>query len=62
MRTVLMIIAAVIILFDVIMVTPFGFWWSSKKYEEGKPMYSVIIVFVSIIPLMFILEILGLLN
>ena len=60
MKMVLVIIAAIIILFDIIMVTPIGLFWFSKNYDEGKPAYGFIIMFVSAIPLMIILGILGL--
>lgn len=59
MRLVLMIIAAVIVIFDVIMITPLGAWWMMKNEEENKPAYGVITVFVSAVPLMIIFGILG---
>jgi hypothetical protein len=54
-----MIIAAVIVIFDVIMITPIGAWWMMKNEEENKPAYGVITVFVSAVPLMIIFDILG---
>jgi len=59
MRIVLEIIAIIIILFDVIMVTPLGAWWMMKDFDEGRPVHGIIAMFVSAVPLMVIFSILG---
>ncbi len=59
MRIVLEIIAILIILFDVIMVTPLGAWWMLKDFDNGTPVHGIIAVCVSVVPLMIILSILG---
>ena len=48
------IIFTVIVLFDIFMVTPFGAMWTFKNMDEGKPCYGTLIMFVTIVPLMFI--------
>lgn len=54
MRIVLTIIFWAILLFDMFMITPFGVWWTSDNYDEGKPCYGILIMFLTAIPLMII--------
>ena len=54
MRTILAIIFWKILVFDVFTVTPFGVWWTLDNLEEGRPCYSILIMFFTTIPLMII--------
>jgi len=58
MEKILTIIALIIILFDFFMVTPWGCFWVMKCYDDDKPIYGIIIMLVTLIPLSIILEIL----
>ena len=59
MKTVLEVIAILIILFDVIMVTPLGARWMLKDFDNSAPVRGIIAVCVSAVPLLVILSILG---
>ena len=59
MKTVLEVIAILIILCDVIMVTPLGARWMLKDFDNGAPVRGIIAVCVSAIPLLVIFSILG---
>ena len=54
-------IAFAIISFDVFMITPFGVLWTLKNLENNQYCYGIIIMCVTVVPLMFILYLLGLL-
>lgn len=59
MKIVLEVIAILILLFDVIMVTPLGAKWMLKDFDNGAPVRGIIAVCVSAIPLLVIFSILG---
>lgn len=59
MKTALLIIFLIILLFDIFMVTPFGVMWTIKNLDEGKPCYGILIMFITAIPLMLIGSYLG---
>lgn len=54
MKTVMLIIFSLIVLFDFFMATPFGAMWIFKDLDEGKPCYGILIMFATAIPLMVI--------
>jgi len=54
MRTILTIILWKIFLFDFLMVTPFGIWWTLDSLEEGTPCYGILIMFFTAVPFMII--------
>lgn len=58
MKTILEVIAIIIILFDVVMVTPLGARWMLKDFNNSAPVRGIIAVCVSAIPLLVILSIL----
>ena len=62
MKTTMLIIFYVIVLFDIFMVTPFGVMWTLKNLDEEKPCYGILIMFTTVIPLMFIGCYLGIIN
>ncbi len=59
MKTALEVIAILVLLFDVIMVTPLGAKWMLKDFDNNAPVRGIIAVCVSAIPLLVILSILG---
>lgn len=59
MKIILEVIAILIILFDVIMVTPLGARWMLKDFDNGSPVRGIIIVCVNTVPLLIILSILS---
>lgn len=54
-RTILTIIAFIIIGFDFFMATPFGVFWMMSNLDEGKPCYGILITFITAIPLVLII-------
>lgn len=62
MKTIMTIIFAVIVLFNIFMVTPFGAMWTFKSLDEGKPCYGILITFGTSIPLMIIGYYLGIIK
>lgn len=59
MTIILTIIFILILAFDFFMITPFGARWTWKSFDEGKPCYGIIAVFISAIPLLIIGALLG---
>lgn len=54
MRTIFTIIFFVNLAFDFFMITPFGVYWAIQNHCDNKPCYGFIIVFVTVVPMMFI--------
>lgn len=54
MKTIMLVIFIIILLFDIFMVTPFGVMWTCKNLDDGKPCYGILIMFITVIPLMLI--------
>ena len=42
------------ILFYIFMITPFGAMWIFKNLDENKLCYGIIIMYISVIPVIFI--------
>jgi hypothetical protein len=62
MKTAMLIIFCLILLFDFFMMTPFGAKWTVKNLDDGKPCYGIIIMFITAIPLMLIGMYLGIIQ
>ena len=43
------------VLFLVFMGSPFGFYWTCKNLDEGKPCYGILIAFAGALPARLIL-------
>lgn len=59
MTTILTIIFIAIIVFEVFAVSPIGFYFTSKHFDNGKPAYLLIMALALAIPALVIAKILG---